>query len=96
MTGSWKRNSGFAVLNVCDGIADDRCFRYFGKPGSAFDFAASDMGRLREKARELEEQQKGMKKKVNPKVLNMLERYVRFSRSACGVTQSFQSQRGEA
>ena len=73
MTGSWKRNSGFAVLNVCDRIADDRCFRYFGKPGSAFDFAASDMGRLREKARELEEQQKGMKKKVNPKSIHLLE-----------------------
>ena len=89
MTGSWKRNSGLAVLNVYHGIADYRCFRYFGKPGSAFDFAASDMGRLREKARELEEQQKGMKKKVNPKVLNMLERYVRFYKSACGFTQSF-------
>lgn len=34
------------------------------------------MGRLKEKARELEEQQKGMKKKVNPKVLNMLDRFV--------------------
>lgn len=33
------------------------------------------MGRLKETARELEEKQKGMKRKVNPKVLNMLDRY---------------------
>ena len=31
------------------------------------------MGRLRDKARELEEQQKGMKKKVNPKVLHTID-----------------------
>ena len=37
------------------------------------------MQQLREQARELEEQQKGMKKKVNPKVLNMIDRYVLFS-----------------
>lgn len=52
--------------------------RFFGKPGSAYDFSASDMGRLKEKARELEEQQKGMKKKVNPKVLHTIDRYARF------------------
>ena len=33
------------------------------------------MGRLKEKARELEEQQKGMKKKVNAKAPHTLERY---------------------
>ncbi|KAL5522254.1 SMC2 [Sanghuangporus sanghuang] len=47
--------------------------QFFGKPGSAYDFAANDMGRLKEKARELEEQQKGMKKKVNPKVLHTID-----------------------
>ncbi|KAI5123009.1 hypothetical protein M0805_007631 [Coniferiporia weirii] len=52
-------------------IAEEK--QFFGKPGSAFDFAANDMGRLKEKARELEEQQKGMKKKINPKVLNMID-----------------------
>lgn len=49
--------------------------RFFGKPGSAYDFNSSDMGQLKEKARELEEQQKGMKKKVNPKVLHTIDRY---------------------
>jgi len=33
-----------------------------------------DVGQLKEKARELEESQKGMKKKVNPKVINMIDR----------------------
>jgi structural maintenance of chromosome 2 len=48
--------------------------RTFGKPGSPYDFAAVDIANLREKARELEEAQKGMKKKINPKVLNMIDR----------------------
>jgi structural maintenance of chromosome 2 len=48
--------------------------RLFGKPGTQYDFAAVDIGKMREKARELEESQKGMKKKVNPKVLTMIDR----------------------
>ncbi len=31
---------------------------------------------MKEKARELEEQQKGMKKKINPKVINMIDRCI--------------------
>jgi structural maintenance of chromosome 2 len=46
----------------------------FGRKGSPYDFAAVDIGRLKEKARELEDTQKGMKKKVNPKVINMIDR----------------------
>jgi len=46
----------------------------FGRKGSPYDFAAVDIGRLKEKARELEDMQKGMKKKVNPKVINMIDR----------------------
>ncbi|KII90449.1 hypothetical protein PLICRDRAFT_157597 [Plicaturopsis crispa FD-325 SS-3] len=45
----------------------------FGKNGGPFDFAKMDMPRLKEKAVELEELQKGMKKKVNPKVVNMID-----------------------
>ena len=33
-----------------------------------------DIKKLAEKARELEENQKGMSKKVNPKVMNMIDR----------------------
>ena len=48
--------------------------RQFGQPGGQYDFTTLDVGRLRDKARELEAQQKGMKKKINPKVINMIDR----------------------
>ncbi|KAG6868858.1 hypothetical protein C0993_008987 [Termitomyces sp. T159_Od127] len=52
-------------------IAEDK--DQFGKEGTPYYFAGQDIGRLREKAKELEESQKGMKKKVNPKVMNMID-----------------------
>lgn len=48
--------------------------RSFGKPGSQYDFSKVNVGVLREKAKELEAQQKGMKKKVNPKAINLIDR----------------------
>lgn len=45
----------------------------FGEPGSQYDFDAIDVNQLKEKAVELENAQKGMRKKVNPKVINMIE-----------------------
>lgn len=45
----------------------------FGKPGTDFDFSKYDFGSLRQKAEKLEGEQKGMKKKVNPKVMATLE-----------------------
>lgn len=45
----------------------------FGKPGTMYDFGSTDIGQLKERAGQLEESQKGMKKKVNPKVMNMIE-----------------------
>ncbi|KAG9312704.1 condensin complex subunit SMC2 [Chiua virens] len=45
----------------------------FGKPGSPYDFNSVDIGALSGKADELENRQRGMKKKVNPKVMNMIE-----------------------
>jgi structural maintenance of chromosome 2 len=41
--------------------------------GTPHDFAAIDIGGLKEKARKLKEWQKGVKK-VNPKVINMNDR----------------------
>jgi structural maintenance of chromosome 2 len=48
----------------------------FGQAGSQYDFSKLDVGQLKDRARELEEQQRGMKKKVNPKAMNMIETYV--------------------
>jgi structural maintenance of chromosome 2 len=47
--------------------------RSFGKLGSPYDFDSVDIGALSGKADELEARQRGMKKKVNPKVMNMIE-----------------------
>ncbi len=52
-------------------------YRSFGKPGSQYDFEQVDVAALKDKARELEAQQKGLKKKkINPKVVNMIDRSV--------------------
>lgn len=48
-------------------------YRSFGKPGSPYDFDSSDIGDLSRRANELETRQRGMKKKVNPKVMSMIE-----------------------
>ncbi|GJE94134.1 condensin complex subunit SMC2 [Phanerochaete sordida] len=45
----------------------------FGRPGTAYDFRDVDAHSLREKTRELEGQQKSMKKKVNPKAMAMID-----------------------
>ena len=48
----------------------------FGQAGSQYDFNKFDIGQQKDRARELEEQQRGMKRKVNPKVMNMIDTYV--------------------
>lgn len=48
-------------------------YRSFGKPGSPFDFGSVNIGALADKANELEARQRGSKKKVNTKVMNMIE-----------------------
>lgn len=59
----------------------DNRFSQFGQPGGEFDFGKLDVARLKERATELEDSQKGMKKKVNPKVLNMIEKQASSSLS---------------
>lgn len=52
--------------------------RFFGKPGSIYDFKAENINHKREQCRELESQQKGMGRKINTKVMNMIDRWVRL------------------
>ncbi|KAL9936516.1 hypothetical protein V8E36_004584 [Tilletia maclaganii] len=47
--------------------------KFFGQPGSAYDFGKHNMSDVRKTCKKLEEQQAGMKKKINPKVLNMID-----------------------
>jgi structural maintenance of chromosome 2 len=48
----------------------------FGQEGTQYYFEAMDMNDLRNGAEELEKSQRAKKKKVNPKVMNMLEECV--------------------
>jgi len=55
----------------------------FGQAGSQYDFSKVDIGQLKDRARELEGQQRGMKKKVNPKVMNTIDACVLDFNSPC-------------
>lgn len=55
--------------------------RNFGKPGGTYDFSAMDLQATKEAAKKADEQSKGMKRKVNAKVMHMIEGYV-FSYSS--------------
>ena len=48
--------------------------RTFGKEGSPYNFAGAPMGEMKKKCQQLEEDQQSMRKKVNPKVLSMIDR----------------------
>ncbi|KAK4050313.1 Structural maintenance of chromosomes protein 2 [Microbotryomycetes sp. JL201] len=50
----------------------DEC-QTFGKEGSPYNFAGLKMGEMKKKCQQLEEEHAGMKKKVNPKVLTMID-----------------------
>ncbi|KAI0822104.1 condensin complex subunit SMC2 [Trametes gibbosa] len=45
----------------------------FGKPGTPYDFAKADINQLRTRAQELQAQQNGMKRKINPKAVHMID-----------------------
>jgi structural maintenance of chromosome 2 len=46
----------------------------FGNPGTQYDWGGKTINDLDHKVKELEENQRGMKKKVNPKVMNMIDK----------------------
>jgi structural maintenance of chromosome 2 len=47
--------------------------RFFGKAGSPYDFKGVNLNHAREQCRELEAQQKATGRKINTKVMNMIE-----------------------
>lgn len=47
--------------------------QFFGKPGTPYDFAGVNLQQAREQCRELETQHKGMGRKINTKVMNMID-----------------------
>ncbi|KAF4622118.1 hypothetical protein D9613_009303 [Agrocybe pediades] len=46
---------------------------HFGKRGTQYDFESTDINALRQKSEELEASQEGLKKKINTKVMNMID-----------------------
>jgi structural maintenance of chromosome 2 len=70
---SWIAEEQQYVTKLKEIAATHLAFRHFGQPGTAYDFDAQDMAVVKEKFRELEESQKGLKKNINPKVINMIE-----------------------
>lgn len=50
--------------------------RLFGKPDTQYDFSKADIDQLKNKAMDLEKSQEAIKKKLNPKVMNMIEKCV--------------------
>jgi structural maintenance of chromosome 2 len=47
-----------------------------GQVGSQYDLSKLDIAQLKERTRELEDQQWGMKRKVKPEVMSMIDMYV--------------------
>lgn len=45
----------------------------FGKPGSSYDFSQHDMETVRQSCTDLSERQQGRSKKINPKVMVMID-----------------------
>ena len=58
-----------------DLVADGFC-RQFGNPGTQYDWGGKSISELDHKVKELEENQRGMKRKINPKVMNMIDKWV--------------------
>jgi structural maintenance of chromosome 2 len=54
-----------------DWIEDDK--RSFGKPGTQYDFTGLNMSESKSTLANLTERFQGMKKKINPKVMNMID-----------------------
>jgi hypothetical protein len=72
-----------SVLPFCVGfMLSHVSMSLFGQQGSQYDFSKVDIAQLKDRARELEEQQRGMKKKVNTKVMNMIDTWVLSPRPA--------------
>jgi structural maintenance of chromosome 2 len=63
---------------VLIGLLTDRK-RFFGKAGTPYDFQGVNLNQAREQCRELEAQHKGMGRKINTKVMNMIDRSARHS-----------------
>jgi hypothetical protein len=73
------RRRKFLLLFLCADVrlasySKTRMGRSFGKPGSMYDFEGQKMDQIKKECLELQKQQDSMRKKINPKVINMIDR----------------------
>lgn len=66
----WVCYPSFHILGA------DPFYRQFGNPGTQYDWGGKSITELDHKVKELEENQRGMKRKINPKVMNMIDKWV--------------------
>ena len=82
----WKSSlRGFSTSTSEFGSMPIADSRFFGQRGSPYDFDGVNLNQARDQCRELESQQKGMGRKINTKVMNMIEGYVRVTNRALTV-----------
>ena len=48
-------------------------YRYFGKPGGAFDFSSLNVGECRNRLKRMEDQHSKLRKTINTKVMDMID-----------------------
>lgn len=63
-------------MSRAENVVGETDSRLFGKAGSVYDFSSLDYPQTVAQCRELEASQKSRGKKVNTKVMNMIEGYV--------------------
>jgi hypothetical protein len=62
--------------------------RLFGKAGSRYDFQGVNLPQIRKQCAELETQQKSASRKVNNKVMSMIDRFVNARRAILSTAET--------
>ncbi|KAI0641717.1 condensin complex subunit SMC2 [Trametes meyenii] len=64
-------NQAVSLARQYEWIVEEQ--EHFGKPGTPYDFSKADIAQLRGRAQELEASQNGMKRRINPKAVHMID-----------------------
>jgi hypothetical protein len=64
------------VIRYATGVTVLILTRFFGRAGTPYDFSGVNLAQARDQCRELETAHKGMGRKINTKVMNMIDKWV--------------------
>lgn len=64
------------MIRYATGVTVLTLTRFFGKAGTPYDFSGVNLAQARDQCRELEAAHKGMGRKINTKVMNMIDKWV--------------------